>query len=253
DALASDCDVLQMLGRLAPGQTLANAAAEMPTLMPASWLHARVGENSGVAVTDVRGMSEDDDEPRLVAMLAGVAFLLLAVCCANPAGLSSAQSAARAGEFAIRLSLGASARRVVRQLATEWLMLGAAGGIAGVVLSRVFIGMLAAAFFTVDDEGHPLRYAFGPTPAIVSIRIGAALAAAMVISVGPALRVVRRTFASDATPRSTSVRRMPGAWLLGAQAAAAVAMVSIAALLAAGARTMVSGGNYDATHLALLR
>ncbi|HMF97181.1 MAG TPA: ABC transporter permease [Vicinamibacterales bacterium] len=253
DALAADCSVLQMIGRLAPGQTVASAAAEMPTLMPASWLHARAGENSGVAVTDVRGMSEDDDEPRLVAMLAAVAFLLLAVCCANLAGLSTAQSAARAGEFAIRLSLGAGARRVVRQVSTEWLMVGAAGGIGGVVLSRLFIGMLAAAFFTVDDEGHPLRYLFGQPPAIAAITIGAALVAALVISVGPALRVARRTGVSDATPRSTAARRIPGAWLLGVQAAAAVAMVSVAALLAAGARTMVTGRNYDATHLAVLR
>ncbi|HXI28918.1 MAG TPA: ABC transporter permease, partial [Vicinamibacterales bacterium] len=142
DALAADCAVLQMIGRLAPGQTLAGAAAELPTLMPESWRHAPAGQNSAVAVTDVRGMSEDDAEPRLVAILAGVALLLLAVCCANLAGLSSAQSAARAGEFAVRLSLGAGARRVVRQLATEWLLLGAAGGAAGVILSRAFIAML---------------------------------------------------------------------------------------------------------------
>src|SRR5262245_17668980 len=253
DALAADCDVLQMIGRLAAGQTLANAAAEMPTLMPASWLHASAGDNSGVAVTRVRGMSEDDDEPRLVAMLAAAAFLLLAVSCANLAGLSSAQSAARAGEFAIRLSLGAGSRRIVRQIGTEWLMLGAAGGMAGVWLSRLFIGLLAAAFFAVDDEGHPLRYAFGQPPAIAATTIGAALVAALVISLGPALRVVRRSGFSDATPRSTARRGWPGAWLLGAQAAAAVAIAAIAALLAGGARTMVSGRNYDATHLALLR
>jgi putative ABC transport system permease protein len=253
DALAADCAALQMIGRLAPGQTLASAAAELPTVMPEAWRHARAGENSGVAVTDLRGMSEDDNEPRLVAILAGVAILLLAVCCANLAGLSSAQSAARAGEFAVRLSLGAGPGRVVRQLATEWVMLGAAGGMAGVLLARAFTSLLAAAFFAADDEGHPLRYAFGQTPAIGSLTIGAALVAALVISVGPAISAVRRAAPGAATPRFTAPRRWTGAWLLGAQATAAVAMVALAALFAVSAQAMVSGGNYDGSHLALLR
>jgi predicted permease len=253
DALAADCAVLQMIGRLAPGQTRASAAAELPTLMPEAWRHARVGENSGVAVTELRGMSEDDNEPRLLAILAGIAILLLAVCCANLAGLSSAQSAARAGEFAVRLSLGAGPGRVVRQLATEWVMLGAAGGTAGVLLARAFTSLLAAAFFAVDDEGHPLRYAFGETPGIGLLTIGAALVAALVISVGPAIRAVRHAAPGAPTPRSTASRRWTGAWLLGAQATAAVAMVALAALFAVSAQTMVSGGNYDGSHLALLR
>jgi putative ABC transport system permease protein len=253
DALAADCSVLQMIGRLAPGQTLASAAAEFPTLMPAAWRHAPAGENSGVAVVEPRGLSEDEDEPRLVKILAGVAILLLAVCCANLAGLSSAQSAARRAEFAIRLSLGAGARRVVRQLATEWLLLGAVGGVAGALLSRAFIGLLAASFFSMDDEGHPLQYQFGETPAIVTLTIAAALVAALVITIGPALTVVRRARASEATPRSTSARRLPGRWLLAAQATAAVAMVAVAALLAVSARTIVAGRNYDPSHVALMR
>src|SRR5205085_4673680 len=48
DSLAASCTTLYMLGRLAPGRTIADAAAEFPALMPASWLHAPKGENSGV-------------------------------------------------------------------------------------------------------------------------------------------------------------------------------------------------------------
>src|SRR5256885_6510317 len=102
-------------------------------------------------------------------------------------------------------------------------MLGAAGGIAGAVLSRTFIGMIARAFFAVDDEGHPLRYPFDETPAIAAITIAAALLAALVISVGPGLKVVRRSGVGDVTTRSTA-RRLSGTWLLGAQATAAVTM-----------------------------
>src|SRR5262249_1362309 len=118
---------------------------------------------------------------------------------------------------------------------------------------RVFIAMLAAAFFAIDDEGHVLQYAFGQTPAIVSLTLGAALAAAFVVSIGPTLSVVRRVGHTDATPRSTAARRRAGPWLLGVQAAAAVAMVALAALFADSAHSVVAGRNYDASHLALLR
>jgi len=91
--------------------------------MPASWINAPKGENSGVAVREARGTSDDSDEPRLVRNLAATAILLLAVCCANLAGLLGAQSVARAREFAIRLSLGAGVRCIVRQVVTESLLL----------------------------------------------------------------------------------------------------------------------------------
>jgi hypothetical protein len=93
DALAADCTVLQMMGRLAPGRTAADAAAELPTLMPASWAHAPRDENSGVAVMQPKGATTDEAQMRLVGVLAGVAVVLLLVCCANLAGLLSAQSA----------------------------------------------------------------------------------------------------------------------------------------------------------------
>src|SRR5262249_42389876 len=126
-------------------------------------------------------------------------------------------------------------------------------GIAGAVLSRVLTGMLAQSFFTMDDEGHPLRYVFAQTPTIVTLTIGAALGAALVISISPAFAVVRRARASDASVRSTASRRLAGRWLLAAQAMAAVAMVVVAALLAASAHTMVGGRNYDPSHVALMR
>ena len=192
DSLAADCTMLGMLGRLAPGRTLADAAAEFPTLMPEAWRHARKGENSGIAVKEPRGLSEDDDDPRLVRILTGVAVVLLLVCCSNLAGLLIAQSAARAGEFRIRLSLGAGPRRVIRQVITESLMLAVAGGVAGVVLSRGLIGLVAAMFYTMDDEGHPLLYDFGLTPMVVLTTMAAAVAAGCLFSIIPAIRIVRR-------------------------------------------------------------
>src|SRR5204863_2947987 len=107
------------------------------------------------------GMTEDDEEPRLVATLAAVAIVLLVVCCANLGGLLSAQSAARETEFAVRASLGAAGARIVRQVVTESLLLAALGGIGGVVLARGFTGLLSSLLYSLDDEGHVLTYDFG--------------------------------------------------------------------------------------------
>ena len=160
DSLAVDCTTLAMIGRLATGRTVSDAAAEFSAIKPVAWSHAPPGDNSGVAVRHPRGMSEDDQEPRLIAMLAAVAVVLLIVCCANLGGLLSAQSAAREGEFAVRLSLGAGPLRITRQLVTEALLLAVAGGVGGLLVSRVFIVTLARQFFSMDDEGHPLYYGF---------------------------------------------------------------------------------------------
>jgi len=253
DSLAVDCTTLTLIGRLAKGRTVSEAAAEFPTIMPAAWTHAPPGDNSGVAVRQPRGMSEDDQEPRLIAMLAAVAAVLLIVCCANLGGLLSAQSAARESEFAIRLSLGAGPRRIMRQVVTESLLLAMAGGVGGLLLSRLFISALARLFFSMDDEGHPLYYDFSQSSTLAALTMMAAAVAGVLFSILPALRAIRRSSLRPAQGRSTSPRWSTGRWLLGTQAAVAVALLATAALLAAGARLVLDGRNYDTSHVALMR
>jgi predicted permease len=253
DALAADCGVLQMIGRLAPGQTLAAASAELPTLMPAAWRNARPGENSGVAVVEPRGMSEDDQEPRLLGMLLAVGIVILLVCCANLAGLVGAQSSARTHEFGIRASLGAAPGRIVRQLATESLMLAAAGGVGGVLLSRLLIAALSAMFFSGDEEGHVLSYDFRQTPAIMVATLSMSLVAGLLFSIVPALRAAARHTAARLGQRAPTSRWSSARGLLAAQAAVAVAMVAVAGLLSASVRTMAAGRNFDPSHVALIR
>ena len=253
DALAVDCTTLTMIGRLSAGRSVREAAAELATVMPQAWTHAPPGENSGVDVRQPRGMSEDDQDSKLVAMLAAVAVVLLIVCCANLGGLLGTRAAARDGEFAIRLSLGARPFRVVRQVVTESLLLAATGGVAGLVLSRVFVATLSRLFFSMDDEGHPLYYDFSQSSSIATVTMVAAVLAGVLFSVLPAARAVRRPSLRPAQGRSTSTRWSAGRWLLGAQAAVAVALLASAALLTASALLVLEGRNYDTSHVALLR
>jgi len=252
DALAADCTMLSLIGRLAPAHTLADAAAEYQTIMPPAWAHAPVGENRGVIVKQPRGLSVDDDEPRLIATLGAVAAVLLIVCCVNLGGLLSAQSVARQAEFAIRSSLGAAPMRVARQVLTEALLLAALGSLGGIVFSRIFIDTLARLFFSTDDEGHQLFYAFGQSPMVLAATVTAAILAGLLFSVVPAMRAALRP-ARPVLSRSTSARWSASRWLLAAQAATAVALLATSTLLATSAYQSLAGRNYETSHVALMR
>jgi predicted permease len=108
-------------------------------------------------------------------------------------------------------------------------------------------------FFSMDDEGHPLLYDFSPSWSIVLATLTAAVVAGLLFSLVPAIKAVRRSTVRPAASRSLSPRWSSSRWLLAVQAAVAVAMVATAALLASSARLMLTGRNYDASHVALMR
>ena len=252
DALAAGCTMLSLIGRLASARTLADAAAEYPTIMPPAWASAPVGENRGVIVKQPRGLSVDDDEPRLIATLGAVAAVLLIVCCVNLGGLLSAQSAARQPEFAIRASLGAAPTRVIRQVLTEALLLATLGGLGGLLCSRIFIDTLARLFFSTDDEGHQLFYDFGQSPMVIAATLTAAVLAGLLFSVLPAMRAALHP-ARPSLFRSTSARWSASRWLLAVQAGVAVALFATSTLLATSAYQSLAGRNYETGHVALMR
>ena len=122
-------------GRLDPGVTLAQAAADMNVVarnLAATYPVA--DKNIGIAITPMKQDIVGNVQPFLLVLLGAVGFLLL-IACANVANLLLARSMGRTREFAIRAALGASQARVIRQLLTESLLLAGLGGLCGLLLA----------------------------------------------------------------------------------------------------------------------
>jgi predicted permease len=141
-------DFMPAIGRLRPGATTQQAAAEMrrlqsqlpglfPWPMPKTW-------NASVSAVSLQTGLASNVRTRLLILLVAVVLVLL-IACANVANLTLSRASVREKEIAIRASLGAARHRIVRQLMTESLLTATFGGALGLFSAGIGLSLLKSA------------------------------------------------------------------------------------------------------------
>jgi putative ABC transport system permease protein len=175
---------LGVVGRLKTGVTEAEAASEVAAIW--AQLRQEYPEEIVQAVTTVpiREALVGDTRTPLLVLLASAALVLL-VACANLAGVQLSRALSRRREFAVRAALGAGRARIARQVLSESVLLGLAGGVAGLLLAKLALAALQG-----------LAATWLPSHAQLSLDGGAiavaglvALAAGVAFGVAPALAI----------------------------------------------------------------
>jgi putative ABC transport system permease protein len=134
---------LTVIARMKDGVTVEQARADMVSIASQLEQQFQVNTGHGSNVFSLYDEAVAGARPALLVLLGAVAFVLL-IACANVANLLFARSNARQKEIAIRTALGAGRSRIIRQLLTESVLLGIAGGILGVLLAVWGLDLLLA-------------------------------------------------------------------------------------------------------------
>jgi len=181
---------IRVLGRLRDGATRGEANTALQTIFTRlASEYPETNEHRGVnAATFGRFPPQNRLGDQLaVGSLAGLLVLFLMIICANLAGMVLARSAVRERELALRLALGASRGRLIRQLMIESLVVAVAGGGLGVLVS--FWGMEAVSPSTIGIVAPGASFA--PKASILAISAALALSTTLVFGLFPALRFSR--------------------------------------------------------------
>jgi putative ABC transport system permease protein len=216
--------------RLKPGVPLRQARAEMSTL--AQRLEAAYPEFDkgwGINVEPLRDSLVGKVRTSLLVLL-GAVTLLLAVACANVANLLLARYSARRREMAVRGALGAARTRLIRQLLTESLVLGSAGGLLGILLASFAVDGLVA--LAPRELTRSLQVSFDAR--IVLLALLLSLLTSIVFGLTPALMAsyadLNRGLHEEGRTSTGAGGRLR-AWLVMAEIACSVALLAGAGLL----------------------
>jgi putative ABC transport system permease protein len=227
--------VLNLYGRLKPGLTIEQAQADLNLAANhLATLHPLENADTKIQLrTELDGRYEDATRGiRYGGFLAlCVSALVLLLACANVANLTLARAVTRAREIGIRLALGASRGRVVRQLLTESLLLALLGGAAGSVLAYWGAPVILASFPPVP---YPISLDLAPDVYVLKWMLLILLLTGVLFGLAPALLTSRSDLVAvikGAALRSSSGRSR---WDLRGALVVAQITICIVVLICAG-------------------
>jgi putative ABC transport system permease protein len=233
---------LTVMGRLKPDWNLEKATAYLGSISPGlfeatvppgydadnikKYLAFKLAAYPGGS--GISSLRQGASNPLL--LLLGITGLVLFIACANLANLMLARASARAREIAVRLALGASRGRLIRQLLAESLLLAVAGAAAGLLLARSLAGFMVSFLST---QGNELFLNLNPDWLVFAFTAGVAVVATVLFGLVPALRATRvpPVEAMKAGGRGVTANRER----FGLRRALVVAQVALSLVLLVGA------------------
>jgi predicted permease len=190
DPFFQDRDVhegTRAIGRLRPGVTLTAAHADMDQIANnLAVTYPNADKGAGISLLPLKKDIVGDVEPFLLVLLAAVGFVLL-IACVNVANLQLARSTSRTHEFAVRSALGAGQARVIRQLLTESILIGLAGGALGLLLA----GWGTQAALRALPETLPRAQDVALDARVLLFTLAVSILAGAVFGLAPALKTSR--------------------------------------------------------------
>jgi predicted permease len=224
---------LRVLGRLKSEVGVAQAQAEMNLLSDQLRReHPKINETFGIAVIEDFGIHPQfrGTARTFLLVLMAVVGLVLLIACSNVAGLLLARAAERQGEIGLRLALGASRSRLIRQLLTESLLLATIGGVLGMVCAPWISDALA----TVMQEASlmPSPVAFQIDQRVLFFTTILTMLTGIIFGLVPAISTARVDLIKII--KSDDAGRSPGKGKLGAFFVCAQAAISLVLLVTAG-------------------
>ena len=235
-----DRRVFRAVGRLADGVTVARAQSDLDAV--AARLAAAYPDTNAEFRPWVDPFNEHYNgtlRPALTALLIAAGIVLL-IACANAANLLLARAARRSREVGMRVSLGATRARIVRQLLAECVVIAGAAGVLGLGLANVCARLLA---MSIEPLMAPFWVDFAIDGRVLAFLTITCLSAALIFGLAPALHTSRanvRDLATAAGPAGAAgrpARRWMG-WLVTAELALTLVLLAGAGLMARSLLTL---------------
>jgi len=200
----------EVLGRLRPGVTAAEAQVELDTLgRRLAETYPAIDKARNVAMISERERLREAMTPTLIVMTA--VGLVLLICCANVAGLVLARADARSKEVAMRLALGAGRLRLMRQLLTESMLLASLGAALGLLLA---VGLLRLQPALMPPAQFELGLDLHLDASVLAFTAAAALLSVLVFGLAPAIQASRTSLVSTLKGEGTGAVRGVRRWTM---------------------------------------